>query len=124
MRYYYRLLVAVAFGLPIASTGASAQQHTTGLILLDPTQYQGIPLTTKPLQGTLPAEVDLSSKFPVPGTQGRQGACVGWSTSYLKTYQAEIKKSWGVSAIQHQFSPAFIFNQGSSGNRVGGFGGS
>jgi hypothetical protein len=63
-------------------------QHSMGLIPLPRDQYENLPLAVLPPAGSLPNQVDLSTLFPTPGNQGRQGSCVAWAVGYaLKTYQ-------------------------------------
>ncbi len=67
---------------------------------------------------SLPRSIDLSGNFPVPGNQGRQGSCVGWAVSYLKSYQERLEERWEFSRST-RFSPAWIYNQINDG-RDGG----
>jgi hypothetical protein len=68
----------------------------------------------------MPQQIDLSSNFPTPGDQGRQGSCVGWSTAYaLKSYQERLELSWSLSELGHLFSPAFIYHQINGGTDGG-----
>jgi hypothetical protein len=57
------------------------------------------------------ASVDWSPGMPVPGDQGTQGSCVGWSAAYYKTYQEGLEHGWDLGSSSHQFSPAYIYNQ-------------
>lgn len=72
------------------------------------------------LQGslaTLPSVVDLSSNLPPVGNQGYQASCVGWTVAYYyKTFQERVERGWDVSLAQHQFSPAWVYNQRSTSN--------
>lgn len=96
----------------LANVDAIAQTvRARGLNFLDQSAYQSIPLAVPILRGQLPQRVDLSGSFPAPGDQGDQGSCVGWATSYLKTYQEKRERDWSLASKAHQFSPAFIFNQ-------------
>ena len=68
----------------------------------------------------LPTSVDWSSKMPPVGDKGGQGSCVAWATAYYyKTFQEGKDQNWDLSSIDHQFSPAFVYNQINSG-RDGG----
>lgn len=68
----------------------------------------------------LPAAVDLSPNFPTPGNQGKQGSCVGFSTTYaLKTYHEKRKRNWNVNTPEHIFSPAWTYNQINKGRDRG-----
>lgn len=93
-------------------TPASAQDAPRlGLNFIDENTYRSIPLANTPLLGNLPQSIDLSDDFPVPGNQGQQSSCVGWALSYLKTYQEKAERKWSLNAQNHNFSPAYIYNQ-------------
>ena len=84
----------------------------TGLQFMSDVAYQSIPLAAPPLLGQVPRAVDLSSRFPEPGDQGKQNSCVGWAVAYaLKSYQENLERSWSTGPTTHRFSPAFIYNQ-------------
>lgn len=97
--------------LCVGFSSQSGAQPATGLNFLDEGQYRSIPLASTPLLGNIPDEVDLSSKFPTPGDQGKQSSCVGWAVAHLKAYQEFVERGWSLSAAEHQFSPAYIYNQ-------------
>ena len=67
---------------------------------------------------SLPQSVDLSGNFPFPGNQGVQRSCVGWSVSYLKSYQERVEERWGFTHGT-RFSPAWIYNQINAGRDEG-----
>lgn len=75
----------------------------------------------------LPSAVDLSTHFPGPGSQGNQGSCVGWATTYaLKTYHEKRKRNWDLGQPpqnggpgEHIFSPAWTYNQINGGRDRG-----
>src|SRR5262249_22391836 len=69
---------------------------------------------------TLASSVDLSKDFPLPGNQGQQYSCVGWALGYaIKTYQERVELGWSLEAPEHQFSPAYIYNQLNNGQDIG-----
>jgi hypothetical protein len=77
-----------------------------GVPLLDTAHLRGLSLRA------LPPMVDLSAHLPPVGNQGAQGSCVGWVLGYYyKTFQESVEHGWDVTAPEHQFSPAFIYNQ-------------
>ena len=83
-----------------------------GLKFLPKDDYKNLPIgRPRGDTGSVPSKVDLTSSFPSPGDQGDQGSCVGWSLSYIKTYQEYSERKWALNDNAHQFSPAFIFNQ-------------
>ena len=68
----------------------------------------------------IPSNVDLSNGEPPVGDQGQQGSCVAWATGYYyKTYQEGKDHGWDLTTIDHQFSPAFIYNQINGGSDSG-----
>jgi hypothetical protein len=104
--FIFSAFVALSIGSPRAQ-----ELRNTGLNFIDESTYRSIPFAATPLLGNVPAEVDLSNKFPRPGYQGAQASCVGWAVSYLKAYQEGVERRWSLSDTSHQFSPAFIYNQ-------------
>jgi len=106
-------LQAMAIVLLLAPAMAYGQAaRPTGLLFMEDVAYQSIPLAAPPLLGQVPKSVDLSSRFPEPGDQGKQNSCVGWAVAYaLKSYQEGLERSWSIASRQHRFSPAFIYNQ-------------
>jgi len=106
------ILVFAGAVIPLMITAQQPQPpFATGLNFADQAAYQGIPLASTPLMGNLPPAKDLSENFPTPGQQGAQSSCVGWAVSALKTFQERVERSWALDTAQHQFSPAFIYNQ-------------
>lgn len=65
------------------------------------------------LYATLPDRIDLTNEFPPVRNQESQGSCVAWSVAYaLKTHQEYIDHyNWDITVPEHQFSPAYVFNQ-------------
>ncbi|MEN6389656.1 MAG: Ser-Thr-rich GPI-anchored membrane family protein [Syntrophomonas sp.] len=60
----------------------------------------------------IPSSADWTLNMPPVGDQGSQGSCVAWSMGYaLRTYLYQVKTGWGVNTADHQFSPAYIYNQ-------------
>ena len=56
--------------------------------------------------------VDLSDELPPVGNQGGQGSCSSWSCAYYHRTQLEYKERlWDLTDPNHQFSPAFVYNQ-------------
>jgi len=110
-RYLFLVaLMMLSFAASIRPTMAQVDRGT-GLNFVDESQYRSIPLASTPLLGNLPDEIDLSGSFPIPGNQGAQSSCVGWATSHLKAYQEKVERNWSLASRDHQFSPAYIYNQ-------------
>ena len=98
----------VAFNSLVAV--AQEPQYSMGLVLEDPETYEQFPKASK-YRDVLPDRVDLSSRFPTPGNQGRQGSCTAWAVAYgARSYYDGLANGQGVSQ-QSAFSPAYIFNQ-------------
>jgi C1A family cysteine protease len=90
-----------------------AGQFVLGLV---PSEVEVPLLDTAHLSGlrlhALPSMVDLSEHLPPVGNQGAQGSCVGWAVGYYyKSFQERMERGWSVMTPEHQFSPAFIYNQ-------------
>lgn len=105
----------------VVTTGVLLPLHSVNAATLHPlgvkTLHENIKNIRKieaPLgvvKANLPTSVDLSSKFPAVQDQGYLGSCVTFATTYDKTYEENLKLNWGVSSINHFFSPSFIYSQ-------------
>jgi hypothetical protein len=68
---------------------------------------------------------DLTSLMPPVGNQGGQGSCAAWAMGYYyKTYQEANEHGWRtadptLASTDHQFSPAFLYNQINGGEDAG-----
>lgn len=110
------LLAVLALG-PVAPARAESpyKQIPLGLIpsVGEWTEYQ--PEPTVGIMSVLPTRVDLSDHLPPVGSQGSQGSCVAWVVGYYyKTYQEAVERGWSTTSAEHQFSPAYIYNQRST----------
>ncbi|MCD6257691.1 hypothetical protein J7J45_06480, partial [Candidatus Aerophobetes bacterium] len=114
-----KLLVAFLFaGFIFFSSNFSiyAQKYRTGLIWKDPTKVPYLHRIEKigAEKGApvgLPSSVDNSSHLP-PVKNQQLSDCVAWAFGYYyKTYQEWEEHEWDVTLPDHQFSPAFIYNQ-------------
>lgn len=69
-------------------------------------------LTILAIDTNLPESHDLSPLMPPVRSQGAQGSCVSWATSYyLKSYQEKVQYGYEYSDYSTIMSPAFVFNQ-------------
>lgn len=66
------------------------------------------------------ATADISANMPPVGNQGAQGSCTAWAVGYYyKSYQEGQEHGWDLTSTDHQFSPAFIYNQINGGEDNG-----
>jgi len=79
-----------------------------GLLDEDEAAYRSFPKTRR-YRAFLPAQKDLSSRFPTPGKQGKQGSCVGWAVGYAARsyYGPNGRPGRGKHSL---VSPSFIYN--------------
>ncbi|GEM_PF-449499 len=88
--------------------------HPCGLIREDPRTISWMVQDTAipPAPRHLAVAADLSNQMPPVGNQGNQGSCTAWAVGYYqKTHYEWIEHQWNDSTTNHQFSPAFIYNQ-------------
>lgn len=112
------VVITVVAGYFGAANYAEAQAK--GLVLTPAEELKNSRPSSVPFSGNnrLPAQVDLSSKIPKPGDQGRQmNSCVGWAVAYaLKSYHEHVeeripfKDQFGNQRQDRIFSPAFVWN--------------
>ena len=98
--------------LPPGEPGNNGVPGSLGRTPGDPGLSRVRPTTATVIRSNLPGKVDYSAMMPPVGNQGSQGSCVAWATGYyLKTFQERKRHHWTVNTTDHQFSPAFIYNQ-------------
>jgi hypothetical protein len=117
------LLLSAVF-LIVMSTGrfAQAQLHRTGALVETPPAWM-MPSPPIALDREDRESCDNSAHLPPVGDQGMQGSCVAWAAGYnYKTYQEWEEHQWSVTQPDHQFSPAFIYNQINGGSDQGSYG--
>lgn len=95
---------------------AQIQAQSFGLLTSDE-RYQQLPLLPS-YSGVkyteIPARVSLKKYCPVPGDQGKTGACVGWAVGYgaLTIQRAVLNNTTEQASITQQAnSAAFLYNQ-------------
>ncbi|AGC77321.1 papain like protease [Nonlabens dokdonensis] len=65
-----------------------------------------------PIAQTFPDSIDLSSFMPPVGSQGSQGSCASWATSYyLGSYLKNIENDSLIDSNTEILSSSFAFNQ-------------
>jgi len=135
------LLLAVGPGMAAFSAGLEADldaaaepagasafdplQFKPGVLPSDPSMLAGHVSTDAPSPeeiAALPAAFDNTENYPPIGNQGGQGSCVAWAVAYAyKTMQEKADHNWDISVAEHQFSPAFMYNQIVVGNDGGAY---
>lgn len=82
--------------------------HGMGAVPPPAEVYDAAP--SQPLyRAAVPVRVDLSPFAPKPDTQGQQGSCTAWATTFAAR---TILGTLGGAAKEATFSPAFTFNLG------------
>lgn len=83
----------------------------TGAEPISPEDYAALPKQGR-FRAWLPKQVDLSDRFPPPGSQGPQPNCVAWATTYAARsflYGKDIGRQPAKAA--EQMSPAYVYNR-------------
>ncbi len=89
---------------------AYAEEYGKGLVFSTEEQLQALPRVSK-YRAYLPPSVDLSWRFPVAGSQGKQGSCVSWAVAYGVRSYYDFATAGRNPNASLAFSPAFIYNQ-------------
>jgi len=129
-RYLQSYILILALFLPafIFSENVCDAEFSCGYYPEKKEDVENIPLSPSSYiqHRGLPSSVDLSSIMPPPGSQGGQGSCVAWSTTYAtKSYHEKRKQKWEYDPTfqngkgEHVFSPAFTYNQINGGKDAG-----
>jgi len=121
-----KALVVVLCAVGLGITVAQARTYRTGMLYQDlgkvapEREVKSVPAAPgAPSFGDMP-RVDLSDEVPPIGSQGNQGSCVGWAVSYYHRSQLEYReRHWDLTDPNHQFSPAFTYNQVNGGADYG-----
>ncbi|NWJ98049.1 MAG: hypothetical protein HXX20_20015 [Chloroflexi bacterium] len=95
-----------------AVVSAQTEERGLGGMTPDPSRSAKRPALATSIRSNLPTTVDYTPFLPPIGNQGAQNSCAAWATAYYyKTFQEGKKFNWTVNSTNHQFSPAFIYNQ-------------
>ncbi|MBK9577986.1 MAG: VCBS repeat-containing protein [Fibrobacteres bacterium] len=91
--------------------------HPTGYIpsaadeRIPQVEYRKLSVAARTLGG-IPSNVDLTSRFPTPGDQVDQGACVAFALGYaLQSAEEKDEFGWNFSTPSQVLSPSYIYNQ-------------
>jgi hypothetical protein len=122
-----KMLVGLFF-VAVMVAVVQARTYRGGLIYEDlskvapANQVKSIPVKSGCLSSRYMSQVDLSDEVPPVGDQGGQGSCVSWSVGYYHRTQLEYReRHWDLTDPDHQFSPAFIYNQVNGGADRGSY---
>ncbi|TXN76185.1 hypothetical protein FV228_01415 [Methylobacterium sp. WL18] len=92
------------------SVESEVEEQGTGAQPLSAEEFARLPKTPE-YRAFLPERVDLSPRFPTPGSQGSQGSCVGWAVGYAaRAYYADAAEGRNVHDASNIPSPAYIYN--------------
>ncbi|MHB1295948.1 MAG: C1 family peptidase [Anaerolineae bacterium] len=116
MLFLVVILAAALFRVPARVQAEDVSQFSLGL-LPSAGDFPTLSLPSSASLAALPPMVDLRDGLPPVGSQGGQGSCVGWALGYYyKTFQEREERGWDTSAPEHQFSPAYVYNQRTTSN--------
>ena len=102
-------------GTAVPKKGANPYLDRLEEKLIDASYFDG-------LTGSKGGVVDNSDKFPLPESQGQQGSCTAWATTfYYKTYQEGLDHNWDAQDVSNQFSPSYVYNQINGGRDKGSY---
>ena len=122
-RYLTIVIVIGAAGF-FVNTGHAQTMQGKGYEREPDAIFRGFP-TAPRYRAFLPAELDLSSRFPPPGSQGSQSSCTAWAVGYaLRSYHEGRRRNWRFDSQEQLISPAYIYNSlhGFSGDCSAGTG--
>lgn len=115
------LMMLMVFISNFSVFSAGIESYAMGCIQDTVESYAKLPkVASRSVSASLPSVVDLTSQFPTPGKQGSQGSCSAWAVAYAyKSFQEKADHGWNVGTSDHQFSPAYVYNQIQVGNDGG-----
>ncbi|HTW92189.1 MAG TPA: FlgD immunoglobulin-like domain containing protein [bacterium] len=121
-----RLTVLLCCWVLLGAATARAELHRLGYIhedldkLAPEHQVKSIPVPLGAASHYSQKVVDLTSQMPPVGDQQQQGSCACWSCVYYHRTQIEYhERHWDLTDPNHQFSPAFVYNQVNGGGDNG-----
>ena len=84
--------------------------YSTGGQATDPQVERGLPIIEHH-RAFLPEQVDLSSKMPAVGDQGRLGSCTAWATAYAaRSYYTEALERRDIKQPTNLPSPNYVYH--------------
>jgi hypothetical protein len=113
----HRFLAYVALMSLWSPSGLQAQTPATadiayseGAVPSDPDYERSLPLV-RPHRAFLPVSVDLSSRMPAPGNQGKLGSCTAWAVAYAaRSYYSSALERRDIRLRTNLPSPNYIFH--------------
>ncbi len=94
---------------------AGEEKFYLGLLPTPDEEYESFPRAVADVSRAIARKVDLSSRMPRPGNQGRQNSCTAWAAGYAyKSYQERKDHNKNMT-----FSVSYIYNQTNGGKNVG-----
>jgi hypothetical protein len=110
----------------LGSVAVAAKLHPLGYVSEDlgkvapGREAKGVPVAVGAKSFRDMPRVDLTDEMPPVGNQGGQGSCASWSIAYYHRTQLEYReRRWDLTDPNHQFSPAFAYNQVNGGGDNG-----
>jgi len=123
-----RVLASLCCGVVLGISFAQARTFRAGLLYQDVSkvapehEVKSVPIAPGARSFRDMPRVDLSDEVPPIGNQGDQGSCLGWAVAYYHRSQLEYReRHWDLTDRNHQFSPAFTYNQVNGGADNGSY---
>jgi hypothetical protein len=101
------VLASLLAALPSATL---AQDHPTGLQVLDRQQYNLLPRAKAPVGGSLPDSFTLENYFPPAQDQGHSNACAAFAVTMNKAYRIYMASGQKGAPDQYLQSPGFPYS--------------
>ncbi|MBM3313455.1 hypothetical protein FJY70_02550 [candidate division WOR-3 bacterium] len=118
--------IVVCLWVLVGAAGAQAELHRLGFVSSDLSQVapehevKSIPVAPGAKSFWDLPRVDLTDEMPPTGDQGAQGSCASYAITYYHRTQLEYReRGWDLNDRNHQFSPAFTYNQVNGGGDNG-----
>ena len=112
------LMCAAIFCCSLATTGAQQPaavfdppdaQYQSGLDDIDPAVEKTLPVAPR-YRDFLPPAVNLSSRLPAPGQQGRANSCTAWAVAYAaRSYYASTRENRDTQKPENLPSPNYVY---------------
>lgn len=108
----YAPIALALVGAAVLAVGAQAQTERGKGYVREPDVVFSSFETAPRYRAFLPEEVDLSSWFPTPGSQGPQSSCTAWAVGYaMRSYYEGRRHNWNFASPDQLISPAYIYNR-------------